>query len=216
MILREPEWPPVVYLPWRVCICMIHVVVYTLLTLSQLIFSGASGIISAGYENWERVCWLHPAHHRCTPAYWWCGPRPCHFLYLIEVPYGEGQSSPWRIVRLSFAVCVAGDVQVHSVLNIVLISKMKHVYLKLTDMGQSEDIAEWFYNTYAGLGPAQWLNNLSDWQDMDSGRMSVRLKSFLRFLHVWVCGRTLPWRIVLCSNLDSDAWLEWASFPTYL
>lgn len=40
--------------------------------------------------------------------------------YLIEVPYSEGQSSPWRIVRLPLAISVACDIQVHSVLNILL------------------------------------------------------------------------------------------------
>lgn len=40
--------------------------------------------------------------------------------YLIEVPHRERQSSPRRIVRLPRAVRVACNIQVHSILNILL------------------------------------------------------------------------------------------------
>lgn len=40
--------------------------------------------------------------------------------YSVEVPHSEGQSSPWRIVCFSLSVSVAGDVQVHSILDILL------------------------------------------------------------------------------------------------
>lgn len=41
-------------------------------------------------------------------------------FYLIEVPYSEWESPPWRIVCLSFAVSVAGDIQVYPILNVIL------------------------------------------------------------------------------------------------
>lgn len=43
-----------------------------------------------------------------------------YVVYLIEVPHSERQSSPWRIMRFPLAVSVARDIQVHSVLNILL------------------------------------------------------------------------------------------------
>lgn len=40
--------------------------------------------------------------------------------YLVEIPHSERQSSPWRIVRLSFAISVACDIQVDPEMNILL------------------------------------------------------------------------------------------------
>lgn len=40
--------------------------------------------------------------------------------YLVEVPHCVGQSSPRRVVRLPHPVGVAGDVQVHAVLDVLL------------------------------------------------------------------------------------------------
>lgn len=43
-------------------------------------------------------------------------------FYLVEVPNRVGQSSPRRVVRLPHTVGVAGDVQVHTVLDVLLVA----------------------------------------------------------------------------------------------
>lgn len=45
---------------------------------------------------------------------------PMNPIYLIEVPHSEWQSSPCRIVRFPLSISVARDIQIHSVLNILL------------------------------------------------------------------------------------------------
>lgn len=40
--------------------------------------------------------------------------------YLVEVPHCVGQSSPRRVVRLPYTISVAGDVQVHTILDVFL------------------------------------------------------------------------------------------------
>lgn len=55
---------------------------------------------------------------------WWVRPG-----YLIGVPYSVGQGSPWRIVRLPLAVSVAGDIQVNTILDILLIFNKEDMML---------------------------------------------------------------------------------------
>lgn len=54
------------------------------------------------------------------------------WLYPIEVPHSERQRSPRRIVCLPFAIIVTCDVQVHSVLNILLKSNNADMWLIMT------------------------------------------------------------------------------------
>lgn len=82
---------------------------------------------------------------RCSITVVWHrkSSRVCRFHrsgpYLIEIPHSERQSSPRRVVRLPLAISVARDIQVHSVLNILL--KCNNA-----DMQFSMSISSFLYN----------------------------------------------------------------------